>query len=96
MGLEIRTMRHLLALGEQRNYARAARQLNITQPALSRSIQALEAAVGARLFDRSRARVVPTDIGQRLLALVRPIVNESVEVERQLRQMLDTRRARSG
>ena len=88
MALELRVMRHLLALNQHRNFARAARELGITQPALSRSIQALEAAIGARLFDRGRERVEPTDVGQVLVDLARPIVNESVEAERQLRQVV--------
>jgi DNA-binding transcriptional LysR family regulator len=88
MGLEIRTMRQLLALGEHGSFARAARQLGITQPALSRNVQALEATIGARLFDRGRDGVVPTDVGRLLLDLARPIVNESVEAERQLRQLV--------
>jgi DNA-binding transcriptional LysR family regulator len=91
MGLEIRVMRHLLALDQQRNFARAARQLGITQPALSRSIQALEASIGARLFDRGRMGVTPTDAGAMLIDLVRPIVNESDEADRQLRHMLDAK-----
>ena len=52
MSLELRVMRHLLALDEHRNFARAARELGITQPALSRSIQTLEVSIGARLFDQ--------------------------------------------
>src|SRR5512134_103481 len=88
MALELRVMRHLLALDEHRNFARAARELGITQPALSRSIQALEASVGVRLFDRGRERVKPTDVGQLLLDLARPIVNESAEAERQLRHLV--------
>lgn len=88
MALDIRAMRYLLTLNEYRNFARAARRLGITQPALSRSIQALETTVGARLFDRGRAGATPTDVGVLLLELARPIVNESVEAERQLRQLV--------
>ena len=91
MALDIRLMRHLLALDEHRNFARAARRLGITQPALSRSIQAFEATIGTRLFDRRREGVTPTDVGQLLIELARPIVNESIEAERQLRQVVNAR-----
>jgi DNA-binding transcriptional LysR family regulator len=94
MGLEIRAMRHLLALGDRRHFARAARELSITQPALSRSIQAIEAKTGTKLFDRSRTGVTPTEAGQLLLDLVRPIVNEADEADRQLRQMVDAQSGR--
>jgi DNA-binding transcriptional LysR family regulator len=40
--LELRHLRHALALGRFRNYARAAEALHLTQPSLSRSIAALE------------------------------------------------------
>jgi DNA-binding transcriptional LysR family regulator len=88
MALEIRLLRQLLTLHEHGNFARAARHLGITQPALSRSVQSLEARLGTRLFDRGREGVVPTDVGKLLLQLARPIVNESHEAERQLRQLV--------
>ena len=65
--IETRHLRHLLALAEHRNYARAADALHLTQPALTRSIQALEAALDAQLFDRGRGEVTPTAIGHLLL-----------------------------
>ena len=54
MNVELRRLRHLIALAEHGNFGRAAAACYITQPALSRSIQALEAQVGATLFDRRR------------------------------------------
>jgi DNA-binding transcriptional LysR family regulator len=51
--IELRQLRQLLALAEHGNFSRAAEALHITQPALSRSIQSLEASVGAILFDRN-------------------------------------------
>ena len=57
--IETRHLRHLLALAEHRNYARAADALHLTQPALTRSIQALEASLDAQLFDRGRGEVTP-------------------------------------
>lgn len=66
-------LRHVLALGEHRHYARAAEALHITQPALTRSIQALEALLDARLFDRGRGAVVPTAIGRLLLDYARDV-----------------------
>ena len=50
--MDLRRLRHLIAVAEHGNFGRAAAASYITQPALSRSIQALEAEVGAPLFDR--------------------------------------------
>ncbi|WP_415797405.1 LysR family transcriptional regulator [Comamonas aquatilis] len=66
--IDLRQMRHVLALAEHRNFARAAEALHITQPALTRSIQGVEASLGALLFDRGRRDVAPTAIGELVLA----------------------------
>src|SRR5687768_1291094 len=44
--------------------SRASELLGVTQPAISRSVADLEAAVGFSLFDRVRGRLVPTPEGQ--------------------------------
>jgi DNA-binding transcriptional LysR family regulator len=64
---ELRQLRHALALAEHRNFARAAESLYLTQSALTRSIQALEARIGARLFDRGQREVTPTMLGELVL-----------------------------
>ncbi|MFF2846967.1 LysR family transcriptional regulator [Streptomyces sp. NPDC058001] len=51
--LEIRHLRCFLAIAEEGNVTRAAARLRLTQPAVSRTLAALESAVGVRLVDRS-------------------------------------------
>ena len=65
--MELRRLRHFLAVAEHGNFGRAAAAAHITQPALSRSIQALETEVGAVLFDRRTERVELTDMGRLVL-----------------------------
>ena len=67
MKIELRQLRHVLAIDRHRNFARAAEALSLTQPALTRSLQGLERDLGARLFDRDRTRVEPTPVGERLI-----------------------------
>jgi DNA-binding transcriptional LysR family regulator len=88
MKLDLRQLRHVLAVERYRNFARAAEAVGITQPALSRSVQALEDAIGARLFDRERMGVEPTAVGVRLIELARPIVAQARDAERELQQMV--------
>ena len=64
MDFDLRSLGHAQALAEHASFARAAKVLHITQPALSRSIQELERRVGVRLFDRARRGVEPTEAGR--------------------------------
>ena len=59
-----RRLRYLLMLVEYAHFGRAAAALNISQPALSKSIQALEAELGVMLLDRKRGTVVLTAFGE--------------------------------
>jgi len=79
MDISLRLLRHALTLAEHRNFARAAVALGISQPALSRSMQNLERAVGAVLFDRRPQGVEPTDAGQLLLLRARELLSFSEE-----------------
>jgi DNA-binding transcriptional LysR family regulator len=88
MNIDLRQCRHVLALDQHRNFARAADALGLTQPALSRSLQALEKSIGARLFDRNRTRVEPTPVGERLIERARLLVNQARDIEQDLKQML--------
>ena len=63
MTLGLRDLRALLAVEEELSFARAARRLNVAQPALSRRISRMEAELGYPLFARSTRRVAPTAAG---------------------------------
>jgi DNA-binding transcriptional LysR family regulator len=64
---------HFFEIVERRSINKAARSLNISQPALSRSIRTLEQALGVPLLDRSARGVVPTAYGELLLVHARTI-----------------------
>jgi DNA-binding transcriptional LysR family regulator len=84
MALEIRQMRHVLALAELGSFARAATVLHLSQSALSRSIQVVEQQVGAALSLRSAAGVAPTDIGRVLVQRARRVVQMAEEIEQEV------------
>jgi DNA-binding transcriptional LysR family regulator len=65
--VRLRDLHILLAVVQHGSMARAAAQLNVTQPAISDAIATLEAALGVRLLDRSRKGVEPTSYGLLLL-----------------------------
>ncbi|MDU6242967.1 MAG: LysR family transcriptional regulator, partial [Bradyrhizobium sp.] len=63
----LRQLQQLVFLADERHFAKAAKRANVTQSALSRSLQTLEDAVGMRLFDRSSRSVEITPVGERLV-----------------------------
>src|SRR5262245_66194035 len=65
--MKLHDLHVLMAVVQAGNMTRAARLLNTTQPAISRSIADLEQTIGVRLLDRSRHRGEPTDHGRALL-----------------------------
>jgi len=67
MQVDLNRLRHIVAIAKHRSFTRAAESLNISQPALSRSVSEFEKQAGLRLFDRSRGGVEPTTIGKRVI-----------------------------
>lgn len=65
--VQLRQLEHFEAVYRLRSFTRAARELYLSQSALSRSIQALEADLGQTLFDRSTQAVEPTDAAEALI-----------------------------
>ena len=84
MDFDLRSLSHAQALADHANYARAANVLHLTQPALSRSIQQLERRVGARLFDRGRRGVEPTEIGRIFLQHARELLARAGDMSREI------------
>ncbi len=64
MDIDLTRLRHIVTIARLRSFSRAAEELHITQPALSRSIASFEQRFGLRLFDRGRGGVIPTAVGQ--------------------------------
>src|SRR6056297_61373 len=58
--MTVRDLKMVRALNAHRNFARAAEDLGMSQPTMSRALARLERSVGALMFERSRTAVVPT------------------------------------
>jgi DNA-binding transcriptional LysR family regulator len=84
MPLELRQLRHVLALAQHGSFGRAAAALHMTQPALSRSLKLIESEIGSVLFDRSATGVTPTDQGRLLVRRARELIDAADELDREV------------
>lgn len=80
--VELRRLNHLVALADERNFARAAARCHLSQPAFSRSIQAIESELGLPLFDRGTTEARPTPGGALVIERARKLLFESRCLER--------------
>ncbi|HUQ81060.1 MAG TPA: LysR family transcriptional regulator, partial [Gemmatimonadaceae bacterium] len=76
MDLETRELRMLVAIADEGTVTRAATRLNVSQPALSHALRALERRVGIALFERQSRGLVATEAGERLLRTARTVMRE--------------------
>jgi DNA-binding transcriptional LysR family regulator len=83
MAFGLKQLRHVVALADHGSFVRAAAALHISQPALSRSIQNLEARFGSELFLRSNSGVVPSDLGRLYIERARDLLRMADELDRE-------------
>src|SRR5512135_2495741 len=68
--MEMHQIRYFLAVSQTLNFTRAAEECHVSQPALTRAIQALEDELGGQLVRRERTLSHLTELGQRMLLLM--------------------------
>jgi LysR family hydrogen peroxide-inducible transcriptional activator len=77
MHLSIKQMRYAVAVAETGHFGRAARLCNISQPALSQQVQAIEDLCGTALFDRLKSGVRPTPFGVEFVLRARRVLDSA-------------------
>ena len=65
-----------VAVLEQKSFTKAARYLNLSPPRVSEMLRQLEERLGVRLVERTTRSVAPTVAGERLLARLRPVLDD--------------------
>jgi DNA-binding transcriptional LysR family regulator len=90
--MELRHLRYFAAVARELNFSRAAQQLHIAQPPLSRQIRQLEEELGAELFDRRSRPLRLTPAGQFFHAQAVQVLERLNEVRTSTRRIADGRR----
>lgn len=83
--MELRVLRYFLAVAKEQNFTKAAEQLHITQPTLSRQLAALEEELGTTLFNRSGRSITLTDEGLLLKRRALEIIDLQEKIVDELR-----------
>ena len=86
--LQIQDLRMVVAIDELRSVTRAAAQLLVSQPALSRRLRDLEERIGVTLFARTRRGMTPTEAGDRLTVRARHALGAIDAVREEIQQEL--------
>ncbi len=85
--MQLKQLQHFEALFRLRSFVQAAREHDVTQSALSRSLKNLEEEVGQRLFDRTTHAVVPTEAADGLIQRARDIIDAMLVFEEEAEQL---------
>lgn len=92
--LSVRHLNAFVVLADERNFTRAAKQCNLSQPAFSELVRSLEHELGARLFDRDTKRVALTSDGERFLPSARRLLEDFGHAVDDVRDHVERRRGR--
>jgi LysR family transcriptional regulator, hydrogen peroxide-inducible genes activator len=79
--MNLQQLEYIVAVDVHRHFVRAADSCFVTQATLSMMIRKLEDELGAKIFDRSKQPVIPTDIGRAIIEQARIIIRETKRLE---------------
>lgn len=80
--MELRVLNYFLAIAREENFTKAAQQLHVTQPTLSRQIADLEHELGVKLFVRSNHNIILTEDGMILKRRAQEILSLADKTKR--------------
>ena len=84
--MELRVLNYFLAVAREENFTKAAQQLHLTQPTLSRQIADLEQELGVKLFIRSNHNIILTEEGMILKRRAQEILSLADKTKRDFMQ----------
>lgn len=81
ISMTITQLRYVLAVAEYQNFTLAAEKSFVTQPTLSMQVQKLEDELDVQIFDRGKKPITVTEVGQKIVAQAKNIVNEANRIK---------------
>lgn len=94
MSVQLHQLEYFVAVSRTRHFTRAAEETHVSQPALSKQIQALERELGALLLSRARGNVALTPAGETLLPLAKRILADVESARVQVHELVGLGRGR--
>ncbi|WP_430907321.1 LysR substrate-binding domain-containing protein [Maribacter sp. 2-571] len=79
--MTITQLQYVLAVAEHQNFTLAAQKSFVTQPTLSMQVQKLEDELDVRIFDRGKKPIGITQVGEKIIAQAKNIVNEAERIK---------------
>ncbi len=74
--MNLRDLNYLVAVADLRSFIKASERCCISQPTLSTQIKKMEGSLGVKLFERTNKKVLPTDVGEQIIASARLILQQ--------------------
>ena len=78
--MDVRSLLQFLQIAKDGSYTKAAANLYLAQPTLSKTIHNLEDELGVPLFQKDKQRIELTEHGRRLVEIATPIVNDFQQI----------------
>lgn len=85
--MNLKELHYIQCIAKHRNITKAARELYISQPTLSKHLQKLEAELGCKLFSRIDNSYLPTYAGKRYLVYVENMISMNMDWEKELKDI---------
>lgn len=92
--MRLHQLRYFVAVAERRHFTRAAADLGVAQPSVSKQIRTLEEQLGAPLFHRMKGNLALTPAGEILIGWARRVLADVAGAESEVRELVGLRRGR--
>ncbi|HSX86040.1 MAG TPA: hydrogen peroxide-inducible genes activator [Cellvibrio sp.] len=74
-------LRYIVILSEEQHFGRTAERCHVSQPTLSIAVRKLEEELGVELFERTKTRVVPTVLGEKIVSQARELLTNTAVIK---------------